>query len=242
MYGRDIYNRQTLHELIGAMAEIDGVKWIRLMYMYPEGIYEELLETIQRSDKILPYFDMPIQHISDTVLRRMGRHTNRSEIEGIISNIRAKMPEAVIRTSLIAGFPGESDAESVELKDWLQEVKLDKVGVFTYSKEEGTPAWAMKDQIKESVKKLRRSDLMLVQQQVSLAKNEAKIGKVYDVLVEGRTEDHYTGRSFEMAPEIDGEILIESGRELIAGSWVKVRITQALEYDLIGVLDHELAK
>lgn len=242
MYGRDIYNRQTLHELIGAMAEIDGVKWIRLMYMYPEGIYEELLETIQRSDKILPYFDMPIQHISDTVLRRMGRHTNRSEIEGIISNIRAKMPEAVIRTSLIAGFPGESDAESVELKDWLQEVKLDKVGVFTYSKEEGTPAWAMKDQIKESVKKLRRSELMLVQQQVSLAKNEAKIGKVYDVLVEGRTEDHYTGRSFEMAPEIDGEILIESGRELIAGSWVKVRITQALEYDLIGVLDHELAK
>lgn len=242
MYGRDLYNKQTLHELIGAMAEIEGVKWIRLMYMYPEGIYEELLETIQRSPKILPYFDMPIQHISDSVLRRMGRHTNRSEIEEIIRNIRGKMPEAVIRTSLISGFPGETEEEALELKNWLKEVKLDKVGVFTYSQEEGTPAWAMKDQIKEPVKKLRRSELMLVQQQVSLDKNEAKIGRVYYVLVEGRTEKHYTGRSFEMAPEIDGEILIESGRELIAGSWVKVRITQALEYDLIGVIDHELAK
>lgn len=242
MYGRDIYNRQTLHELISEMEAVEGVKWIRLLYMYPEGIYEELLDTIAKSEKILPYFDMPIQHISDTVLRRMGRHTNRAAVEGIITGIRSKMPEAVIRTSLISGFPGETEAEFQELKTWLGDVGLDKVGVFTYSKEEGTPAWAMKDQVKESVKKQRRSELMLVQQEVSLNKNKAKIGRSYDVLVEGRTDSYYTGRSFEMAPEIDGEILISSRKDLIAGSWVKVRITEALEYDLIGVIEHESGK
>ncbi len=237
MYGRDTEDRQTLHELLRQIEAVDGIKWIRLMYMYPEGIYDELIDTMAASAKILPYFDMPIQQIASTVLRRMGRRTSREAIEAIITKIRTLMPQAVIRTSLITGFPGETDEEFAEMKAWLTEYQLDKVGVFPYSKEEGTPAWHMTGQIKDGVKKQRRGELMLVQQAVSLAKNQARIGRVYDVLVEGRTDRYYTGRSFEMAPEIDGEILIDTTRDLIAGSWHRVRITGAMEYDLIGVIE-----
>lgn len=242
MFGRDTEGRQVLHELLKEMDEVEGLKWIRLMYMYPEGIYDELLDTIARSDKILPYFDMPIQQISDTVLRRMGRRTSRGAIEGIITRIRELMPDAVIRTSLITGFPGETEEEFQELNQWLAEIHLDKVGVFPYSKEEGTPAWHMKDQVEDETKIRRRGELMLTQQEVSLAKNQSKIGRIYDVLVEGRTEEYYTGRSFEMAPEIDGEVLIQTEKELIAGNWVRVRIIEALEYDLIGEVVHESGK
>lgn len=242
MFGRDTEGRQVLHELLKEMDEVEGLKWIRLMYMYPEGIYDELLDTIARSDKILPYFDMPIQQISDTVLRRMGRRTSRGAIEGIITRIRELMPDAVIRTSLITGFPGETEEEFQELNQWLAEIHLDKVGVFPYSKEEGTPAWHMKDQVEDETKIRRRGELMLTQQEVSLAKNQAKIGRIYDVLVEGRTEEYYTGRSFEMAPEIDGEVLIQTEKELIAGNWVRVRIIEALEYDLIGEVVYESGK
>lgn len=242
MFGRDTEGRQVLHELLKEMDEVEGLKWIRLMYMYPEGIYDELLDTIARSDKILPYFDMPIQQISDTVLRRMGRRTSRGAIEGIIKRIRELMPDAVIRTSLITGFPGETEEEFQELNQWLAEIHLDKVGVFPYSKEEGTPAWHMKDQVEDETKIRRRGELMLTQQEVSLAKNQAKIGRIYDVLVEGRTEEYYTGRSFEMAPEIDGEVLIQTEKELIAGNWVRVRIIEALEYDLIGEVVYESGK
>lgn len=241
-YGRDTEGRQVLHELLEEINKVEGLKWIRLLYMYPEGIYDDLLTTIAKSDKILPYFDMPIQQISDSVLRRMGRRTNRQAIEGVISKIRSLMPDAIIRTSLITGFPGETEEEFQELKSWLTEIKLDKVGVFAYSKEEGTPAWHMKDQVSEEIKLERREQLMLAQQAVSLAKNEAKVGSVYDVLVEGKIEDYYTGRSYEMAPEIDGEILIETTKELIAGNWVQVKITEALEYDLIGEVYHESSK
>ena len=241
-YGRDTEGRQVLHELLKEMNGIEGLKWIRLLYMYPEGIYDELLATIAESEKILPYFDMPIQQISDSVLRRMGRRTNRKAIEDVISKIRRLMPEAIIRTSLITGFPGETDEEFQELKTWLTEIQLDKVGVFAYSREEGTPAWHMKDQVDEAVKIERRGELMLTQQAISLAKNQAKLGSVYEVLVEGKIEGYYTGRSYEMAPEIDGEVLIQTNRELIAGTWVKVKITEALEYDLIGEVYHESSK
>ena len=241
-YGRDTESRQVLHELLEEINGVEGLKWIRLLYMYPEGIYDDLLATIAKSEKILPYFDMPIQQISDSVLRRMGRRTNRRAIEEVIAKIRTLMPKSIIRTSLITGFPGETENEFEELKTWLTEIKLDKVGVFAYSKEEGTPAWHMKDQIDDEVKLKRRGDLMLAQQAVSLAKNEAKIGSVYDVLVEGKIEDYYTGRSYEMAPEIDGEILIQTNKELIAGNWVQVIITEALEYDLIGEVYHESSK
>ena len=241
-YGRDTEGRQVLHELLEEMNGVEGLKWIRLLYMYPEGIYDDLLATIAKSEKILPYFDMPIQQISDSVLHRMGRRTNRQAIEEVIAKIRSLMPESIIRTSLITGFPGETEEEFEELKTWLTEIKLDKVGVFAYSKEEGTPAWHMKDQVSEEIKLERRGELMLAQQAVSLAKNEAKLGSVYDVLVEGKIEDYYTGRSYEMAPEIDGEILIETNKELIAGNWIKVKITEALEYDLIGEVYHESSK
>jgi len=235
-YGRDIEGRQVLHELLEEIDKVEGLKWIRLLYMYPEGIYDDLLATIARSEKILPYFDMPIQQISDSVLRRMGRRTNRQAIEDVIAKIRSLMPESILRTSLITGFPGETEEEFEELKTWLTEIKLD------YSKEEGTPAWHMKDQVAEEIKLERRDELMLAQQAVSLAKNEAKLGSVYEVLVEGKIEDYYTGRSYEMAPEIDGEILIETNKELIAGNWIKVKIKEALEYDLIGEVYHESSK
>lgn len=237
MYGRDLYGRQTLHELLRELSEIQGIRWIRVMYMYPEGIYEELLDTMERSDKILPYFDMPIQHISDSVLRRMGRHTSRSEIEGRIQAIRRRMPEAVIRTSLISGFPGETEEEFQELKGWLAEARLDKVGVFTYSREEGTPAWHMQEHVPDELKDERRGTLMLVQQEVSLAKNRAKEGRTYEVLVEGHDGEFYTGRCWEMAPEVDGEVLIETDRELIIGSRIRVEIEEGLEYDLVGVIE-----
>lgn len=237
MYGRDLYGRQTLHELLRELSEISGVHWIRVMYMYPEGVYGELLDIMEESAKILPYFDMPIQHISDSVLRRMGRRTSRLEIEGRIGDIRKRMPDAVIRTSLISGFPGETEEEFLELKDWLREARLDKVGVFPYSREEGTPAWHMEEQIPEEIKEKRREELMLVQQKVSLEKNRSREGKTYGVVVEGYDGEFYTGRTWEMAPEVDGEVLIETNRELIIGSRIQVEISEGLEYDLVGVIE-----
>ena len=237
MYGRDLYGRESLHELLQELEQIEGLSWIRVMYLYPEGIYEELLDTMSGSQKILTYFDMPIQHISDNVLRRMGRHTSRQEIEEKIQWIRSRMPEAILRTSLISGFPGETEEEFQELKNWLKEAKLDKVGVFAYSREEGTPAWHMADQIPEELKEERRGELMLVQQEVSLQKNRAKEGNVYDVVVEGHDGEFFTGRSWEMAPEVDGEILIDTDKELIIGSRMKVTIQEGLEYDLVGVIE-----
>lgn len=242
VYGTDLYGEKMLHKLLQELDKIEGLRWIRVLYMYPEGIYPELLETIAQGKRVLPYFDIPIQHISNSVLKRMARKTNRQNVEEVISAIRAKMPKATIRTTLITGFPKESEEEFEELKSWLAQSRLDKVGAFTYSREEGTPAYHMEGQIPEEIKEDRRGELMMVQQEVSLEKNRERVGRLYDVLVEGVDERGYYGRSVEMAPEIDGNIIIRTTKELIAGSFVTVKITEAEEYDLVGELHHESSK
>lgn len=234
MYGTDIYGKQVLHELLDEISKIEELKWIRVMYMYPEGIYDELLETFSKNYKLLNYFDMPIQHISDSVLKRMGRLTNSSKIKSIIDRIREKTENPVIRTSLIVGFPGETEEEFDELINFVEEYKLDKVGVFTYSKEEGTAAYHMKNHIAKATKTKRREILMEIQQNVSYNINKDKIGRTYEVLVESRDEEFYLGRNYEMAPEIDGYVLIRTNKDLIAGSFITLKINDAYEYDLIG--------
>lgn len=235
-YGEDLTGKKGLPKLLEELASLEGLKWIRLLYLYPEGIDEDLLEVVAKEDKVLPYFDLPIQHIADSVLKRMARQTNRQEIEAIIAAIRQKLPKAILRTSLIAGFPGETQEEFNQLLDWLGKIKLDKVGVFTYSREEGTPAYHMADQVAEGVKEDRREALMFAQQAISLEKNREKIGRTYEVLIEGRNQDYYIGRNFEMAPEIDGDFYIDTDKDLVAGQWVTARVKEAWEYDLVGDL------
>lgn len=234
MYGTDNYNKQNLHELLKKLGEIEDLKWIRVMYMYPEAIYDELLEEIKNNEKVLPYFDMPIQHVSDTVLKRMGRRTDKKSIIALIKKIRDMFEHPVIRTSLIVGFPGETEEEFLELKEFLEEFKLDKVGVFTYSKEEGTPAYHMKNHVSKAIKNRRRNELMEIQQIVSYNINRSKIGRIYDVLVESREEEFFVGRNYEIAPEIDGDFLIKTEKEMIAGSFYKLEVKDSFEYDLIG--------
>ncbi|PKK39143.1 Ribosomal protein S12p methylthiotransferase [Clostridiaceae bacterium JG1575] len=235
-WGADLFGEPRLHELLQELDQIQGLRWIRLLYLYPEGIYPELLQVMAQAERVLPYFDMPIQHIADGVLQRMGRKTSRKAIDAVLREIRARFPNPTLRTTLITGFPGESEADSEEMRQWLLKTKLDKVGVFTYSREEGTPAYHMKGQIPEAVKQKRRDAWMRAQQGVSWSLNQEKIGRIETVLIEGRNDQYFTGRSKEMAPDIDGEIFIASDRELIAGTYHQVRITDALEYDLLGEL------
>lgn len=234
MYGNDIYGETLLHELLHELSEIEGIKWIRVMYMYPEGIYDELLNEFKNNNKILPYFDMPIQHVSDSVLKRMGRRTDRKSIEALIDRIRTEFEHPVIRTSLIVGFPGETDEEFEVLREFIEEYRLDKVGVFEYSKEEGTPAYHMKNHVTKAVKKKRRNELMETQQIVSYNINRDKIGREYDVLIENRNEEFFIGRNYEMAPEIDGDFLVRTNKEMIVGQFYKIKVTDSFEYDLIG--------
>ena len=234
MYGNDIYGKQVLHELLSDISKFEDLKWIRVMYMYPEGIYDELLQEFKNNDKVLPYFDMPIQHVSNSVLKRMGRRTDKKSICDLIDRIRNTFEYPIIRTSLIVGFPGENDDEFEELKEFIEQYKLDKVGVFEYSKEEGTPAYHMKNHISKNIKKTRRAILMESQQIVSYNINKNKIGRTYDVLIENRSEEFYIGRNYEMAPEIDGDFLVESDNEMIIGNFYKIRVTDSFEYDLIG--------
>jgi ribosomal protein S12 methylthiotransferase len=236
-YGTDIYGKKTLPELLRGLKEIEGIKWIRVLYLYPEEFDDELIYELRDNEKVVKYLDLPIQHISDSVLKRMARRTTRKTITELITKLRKEIPEIVLRTSLIVGFPQETDEEFQELVDFVEDVKFDKLGVFTYSKEEGTPAALMKGQIKKVVKDQRRDIIMSLQQGISKAANSQKVGRVYDVLVEGLDENGWYGRTAEMAPEIDGLVYIETDEELIAGSYVRTRITEATEYDLYGEIE-----
>lgn len=236
-YGTDIYGKKTLPELLRRLREIEGIKWIRVLYLYPEEFDDELIYELRDNEKVVKYLDLPIQHISDSVLKRMARRTTRKTITELITKLRKEIPEIVLRTSLIVGFPQETDEEFQELVDFVEDVKFDKLGVFTYSKEEGTPAALMKGQIKKAVKDQRRDIIMSLQQGISKAANSQKVGRVYDVLVEGLDENGWYGRTAEMAPEIDGLVYIETDEELIAGSYVRTRITEATEYDLYGEIE-----
>ena len=233
-YGVDLYGEKKLHELLRELSKIDGIEWIRLLYAYPEEIYDELIDEMARNPKVLHYIDMPIQHTEDDVLRRMGRRIDNAGIRNVVEKLRTKMPDIIIRTTIITGFPGETPDEHELLLDTLAELRLDHVGVFTYSQEEGTPAATFDDQIDDDTKNERLEDIMLLQQDISAEKLESYIDKEFDVIIDGylSDDDVYVARSYMDAPDIDGMIFIDSDKELISGEIVRVVITDSDVYDL----------
>ena len=241
-YGVDIYGKRMLHDLISKISKIDGVEWIRLLYCYPEEITDEIIEEIARNEKVVKYLDLPIQHISSDVLKKMGRRTNKDAIISKIDTLRSKVPGIALRTSLIVGFPGETEENFEELENFLKDYKLENVGVFAYSQEEDTPAAKMDCQIDEEVKIQRQKKLMAIQREVVKAQNKLKIGNIYDTIIDGNSGEYYIGRSYEMAPEIDGLIYIKKEKSLNLGDIVKVKIHDVMEYDLMGEVLDEFSK
>lgn len=241
-YGVDIYGKRMLHDLISKISKIEGVEWIRLLYCYPEEITDELIEEISTNEKVVKYLDLPIQHISSSVLKKMGRRTNKEAIINKIDTLRSKVPGIALRTSLIVGFPGETDENFEELEKFLENYKLENVGVFAYSQEEDTPAAKMECQVDEEVKIQRQKKLMAVQRNVVKEQNKLKIGKIYDTIIDGKNGEYYIGRSYEMAPEIDGLIYIKKEKSLNLGDIVKVKIHDVMEYDLMGEVLDEFSK
>ena len=242
IYGVDLYGKKMLPELLDKLCEIDGIEWIRLLYCYPEEITEELIETIKRQPKICHYLDMPIQHSSDTVLKRMGRRTNHKELNDLIAKLRREIPDIALRTSLITGFPQETEEEHQELLEFVRSAGFERLGVFTYSKEENTPAEKMKGQITKKIKLKRQKELMKLQQEVSKRRGEEKVGKIIKVMIEGKLpeEDIFIGRSYMDAPNVDGLVFVHSRDSYLSGEFVDVKITQAKEYDLVGEVVSEL--
>lgn len=242
IYGVDLYGKKMLPELLDKLCEIEGIEWIRLLYCYPEEITDELIATIKRQPKICHYLDMPIQHCSDTVLKRMGRKTNYKELVELIEKLRNEIPDIALRTSLITGFPQETEEEHQELLDFVQKVGFERLGVFTYSKEENTPAAKMKGQITKKVKVKRQKELMKLQQEVSKRRGEEKVGKTIKVMIEGKLpeDDIFIGRSYMDAPNVDGFVFVHSKDSYLSGEFVDVTITQAKEYDLVGEAISEL--
>lgn len=234
-YGIDLYGERRLHEVIQRVSEIEGVEWIRIHYLYPEDIYDELINEFKHNDKLLKYFDIPLQHINDSILKRMHRNTNRKQIIDLINKIRNEVEGAVIRTSLITGFPGETQEEHEELLMFLNEYKLDRVGIFKYSREEDTPAYRLPEQIDEEIKEQRHNELMELQQGISYENSLAKIGRTYDVLIEEKdVENIWVGRTYMDSIDIDGVVYVTSDKNLELGGIYKVKINDALEYDLMG--------
>jgi ribosomal protein S12 methylthiotransferase len=234
-YGLDLYGERKLHEVIQKVSEIEGIEWIRIHYLYPEDIYDELINEFKHNKKLLKYFDIPLQHINDRILKRMHRNTNKKQIIDLINKIRNEVKGAVIRTSLITGFPGETQEEHEELMMFLNEYKLDRVGIFKYSKEEDTPAYKLPDQIDEEIKEHRHNELMELQQNISYENSLKKIGDTYDVLIEEKdVENIWVGRTYMDSIDIDGVVYVTSDENLELGSIYKVKINDALEYDLMG--------
>jgi ribosomal protein S12 methylthiotransferase len=238
-YGEDLYGVKKLPELLKEISKIDDIQWIRVLYTYVEEITEELIDEIAENSKICKYIDMPIQHISNDILRKMARRGRKETIIKTIYKMRERIQGLALRTSLIVGFPGETEKDFEELKNFVEEIKFDKLGVFKYSQEENTPAAQMEDQIDETTKAKREEEIMLLQQSISKRINEKKIGTTFSVIVEGSKNDSYFGRSFEMSPEIDGAIYFKCDKLIKVGEIVKVKILNALEYDLLGVVENE---
>ena len=241
VYGKDLYGKKSLHILLKKLCEIRGIRWIRILYCYPEEIYDELIETIRDEKKICHYLDIPIQHASDRILKRMGRRTSKQELIDIVGKLRKEIPDIVLRTTLITGFPGETEEDHEELKEFVDEMEFDRLGVFTYSPEENTPAAEMADQVPEEVREERRDELMELQQEISYDRGQDRIGQELLVMIEGKVADEsaYIGRTYGDAPKVDGYIFVQTGELLMTGDFAKVRVTGALEYDLIGVLSDE---
>lgn len=238
LYGKDLYGEKKLPELLHKLCQISGIRWIRILYCYPEEITEELIQTMKEEPKICHYLDLPIQHASDGILKRMGRRTSKEELVHIISRLREEIPDITLRTTLITGFPGETQEQHEELMDFVDEMEFDRLGVFTYSPEEGTPAASMPDQIEESIKEDRRAELMELQQEIAFEQAENMIGKEVLVMIEGKVaeENAYVGRTYKDAPNVDGLIFVNTDAELMSGDFAKVKVTGACEYDLIGEL------
>ena len=241
IYGTDLYGKKSLHVLLNRLCEISGIQWIRVLYCYPEEIYEELIQTIKEQPKICNYLDLPIQHASDRILKRMGRRTSKAQLADIVHKLRTEIPDITLRTTLITGFPGETQEDHEELMAFVDEMEFDRLGVFTYSLEEDTPAAEMPDQIDEEIKKDRQAELMELQQEISLDKGNDKIGKRLLVMIEGKVADEnaYVGRTYADAPNVDGYIFVNTGELLMSGDFARVVVTGALEYDLIGELEDE---
>ncbi len=241
LYGVDLYGKKSLPELLHRLAAISGIYWIRILYCYPEEITEELIETIAAEPKVCHYLDIPIQHASDEVLRRMGRRTNQEELRQWIGRLRERIPDICLRTTLISGFPGETQEDFEELYRFVNEMEFDRLGVFPYSQEEDTKAAEMPDQVPEEVKCFRRDELMELQQAIAFEKAEQMIGRVLDVMVEGKVadEDVYVTRTYRDAPNVDGYLFLNTSANLMTGDFVKVLVTDSNEYDLIGEIYHE---
>ncbi|HJC10906.1 MAG TPA: 30S ribosomal protein S12 methylthiotransferase RimO [Candidatus Blautia merdigallinarum] len=241
IYGQDLYGEKSLHILLRKLCRIPGIQWIRILYCYPEEIYPELIQTMKEEKKICHYLDLPIQHCNDRILRRMGRRTTKAELVQIVETLRKEIPDIILRTTLITGFPGETQEEHEELMEFIDTMEFDRLGVFTYSAEEDTPAARMPDQIEEEEKQRRQAELMELQQEISIDKGNARIGSEVEVMVEGKVADEnaYVARTYGDAPGVDGYLFINTDTELMSGDFALVHVTGALEYDLIGELKDE---
>ncbi len=236
LYGKDLYGSKSLPELLKRLSDIEELRWIRILYCYPEEITDELIEAIAGLPKVCNYLDIPIQHGSDNILKKMGRWTDQKEIINIVDKLRERIPDIALRTTLITGFPGETEEDFEELKAFVEKMRFDRLGVFTYSQEEDTLAAEMEDQIPEDIKEARRDEIMKIQQKISFEKSEEHIGEDMDVMIEGSLPDEgvFIARTYMDAPDVDGYVFIRSDWHLESGDFVKVEITGAKEYDLIG--------
>ncbi len=244
LYGKDIYGEKSLPRLLHELAKIPGIYWIRIQYCYPEEITDELIEAIKSEEKVCHYLDIPIQHASDRILLRMGRRTHREELKERIAKLRKEIPDIALRTTLISGFPGETQEDHEELMEFVDEMEFERLGVFAYSAEEDTPAYSYPDQVPQEIKEERRDEIMELQQEIAFDHCENMVGKVLTVMIEGKVADEpaYVGRTYMDAPNVDGLIFVNADEMLMSGDFVRVKVTGAAEYDLIGEVYHESAQ
>ena len=249
LYGVDLYGKKMLPELLRRLCLLSGIRWIRVLYCYPEEITDELMDVLAAGGRVVPYLDLPVQHASDRILKKMGRRTNRKELEEMVEKLRRRVPGICLRTTLITGFPGETEDDHRELLDFVRNMQFDRLGVYTYSKEEGTPAAQFEGQVHPSTKKRRQKELMLAQQEIAFRHAKEQEGRELDVLIEGRLADDisengyvYVGRTYMDAPDVDSNIFVETTRDLMSGTFVRARVTGSQDYDLIGEIMDESAK
>lgn len=244
VYGVDLYGRKSLHLLLEELCRIAGLQWIRILYCYPEEIYDELIAVMKKEPKICHYLDLPIQHASDEVLRRMGRRTTKEQLKAVIGHLREEIPDIMLRTTLIAGFPGETQMQHEEVMEFIDEIEFDRLGVFAYSQEEDTPAASMPDQVEEETKLTWQEELMELQQEIAFDRAESMIGRTVIAMIEGKMADEnvYVARTYGDAPNVDGFIFVHTEELLVSGDFVKVKVTGAAEYDLIGEIADEFTE
>ncbi len=244
LYGVDLYGEKSLHKLLHELGKIDGIEWIRVLYCYPEEIDDNLIEAIKTEPKVCHYLDLPIQHASDEVLKRMGRRTTKQDLIDIVGKLRKEIPDICLRTTLITGFPGETDEQHEEVLDFIDELSFDRLGAFTYSAEEDTPAAEFENQVDEEVKTQRRDEIMELQQAISTECSADMVGRTLKVMIEGKLADEnvYVGRTYRDAPNVDGYVFVNTDAQLMSGDFIPVRITGSDEYDLIGEPDYEFTE